>query len=834
MKNIQIVRSLENSLQKNLTNLREIVYIGFRSKFKGKYMTTKIKYGDEKIEIKPILPIIVLRDMVIFPNMVYPLMVGRPFTITALQEAMILDKQVFLCAQQSPDLEHPSPSELHKTGVVARILQVMKLPNGTMKVLVEGIARAKIKSVKKGDGFYNARIEIAPVKSGKDREIEALSRKVRELFSEYVYLNRRVPDEVLLAFSAIEDYQRLADMISAHLILKMETRQSIIELDTTRKQFEKLAHILQSEIEILKIEQKIDGSVREELSRDQKEFYLQKQLKVIKEELGQGDEMANEVDDLYEKLDELNAPEEVRERCEEEIKRLARMHPYSAESTVVRGYVEWILGLPWQVYTEDRSNFEEVKSILDGDHYGLQKPKKRILEHLAVMKVAGRVKGPILCFVGPPGVGKTSLGRSIARALNRKFVRMSLGGVHDEAEIRGHRRTYIGSLPGRIIQSMKKADSSNPVFLLDEVDKLGRDFRGDPSAALLEVLDPEQNSTFADNYLELEYDLSQVLFITTANSLAGIPPALMDRMEIIRLPGYMEHEKIKIVRGYLLPKQIKEMGLGGMAVEFTDSALYEIIRNYTRESGVREVERKLAAILRKIAQMIAEGSKRKKFKIGPKKVAEMLGPQQYLYAEVKLRPKPGYAVGLAWTESGGEVLPIEVNLMRGSGKLNLTGKLGEVMQESASAGLSFIRSRASNYGIDDKFYDNMEIHVHVPEGSVPKDGPSAGITMLIAMLSSLTNKAVRPKLGMTGEVTLGGDVLPIGGLNEKLLAAKRAGITDVIIPHKNKKDIPELPEELRDGLNLIPVKQVEDAIKIAFDGIEANRGRKRSPAKKKK
>jgi len=834
LKNIQIVRSLENSLQKNLTNLREIVYIGFRSKFKGKYMTTKIKYGDEKIEIKPILPIIVLRDMVIFPNMVYPLMVGRPFTITALQEAMILDKQVFLCAQQSPDLEHPSPSELHKTGVVARILQVMKLPNGTMKVLVEGIARAKIKSVKKGDGFYNARIEIAPVKSGKDREIEALSRKVRELFSEYVYLNRRVPDEVLLAFSAIEDYQRLADMISAHLILKMETRQSIIELDTTRKQFEKLAHILQSEIEILKIEQKIDGSVREELSRDQKEFYLQKQLKVIKEELGQGDEMANEVDDLYEKLDELNAPEEVRERCEEEIKRLARMHPYSAESTVVRGYVEWILGLPWQVYTEDRSNFEEVKSILDGDHYGLQKPKKRILEHLAVMKVAGRVKGPILCFVGPPGVGKTSLGRSIARALNRKFVRMSLGGVHDEAEIRGHRRTYIGSLPGRIIQSMKKADSSNPVFLLDEVDKLGRDFRGDPSAALLEVLDPEQNSTFADNYLELEYDLSQVLFITTANSLAGIPPALMDRMEIIRLPGYMEHEKIKIVRGYLLPKQIKEMGLGGMAVEFTDSALYEIIRNYTRESGVREVERKLAAILRKIAQMIAEGSKRKKFKIGPKKVAEMLGPQQYLYAEVKLRPKPGYAVGLAWTESGGEVLPIEVNLMRGSGKLNLTGKLGEVMQESASAGLSFIRSRASNYGIDDKFYDNMEIHVHVPEGSVPKDGPSAGITMLIAMLSSLTNKAVRPKLGMTGEVTLGGDVLPIGGLNEKLLAAKRAGITDVIIPHKNKKDIPELPEELRDGLNLIPVKQVEDAIKIAFDGIEANRGRKRSPAKKKK
>ena len=491
------------------------------------------------------------------------------------------------------------------------------------------------------------------------------------------------------------------------------------------------------------------------------------------------------------------------------------------------------MGLPWSIYTEDRSNFTEVKSILDGDHYGLDKPKKRILEHLAVLKIAGQVKGPILCLVGPPGVGKTSIGKSIARALNRKFVRMSLGGVRDEAEIRGHRRTYIGSLPGRIIQSLKKAGSSNPVFLLDEVDKIGQDFRGDPAAALLEVLDPEQNIAFSDNFLEVDFDLSKVLFITTANFFAGIPPALLDRMEIIRLPGYLEFEKIKIVRGYLLPKLINEMALGKITLEITDNALTEVIRYYTMESGVREVERKLASILRKVSQQLAEGSKKRKFKISAKVVGKMLGARQYDITDIKKKPRPGYSIGLAWTEFGGEVLPIEVNLMRGTGKLTLTGKLGEVMQESASAGMSFIRSRAEQYGLEPDFFEKMEIHVHVPEGAVPKDGPSAGITILVALLSALTDIPVKPKLAMTGEVTLSGDILAIGGLNEKLLAAKRLGITNILIPFKNKKDIPELPKELVEGLNLIPIKRVSEAIKIAFDGRLARKKTKTKPKSKK-
>jgi len=794
----------------------------------------KLQYGEEDIEIGSVLPVIPLRDVVIFPHMVYPLLVGRPFTIAALQEAMVLDKQVFLCAQKMPDIDMPKQNDLHQVGVVARILQLMKLPNGTMKVLVEGLVRAKIKTYNKTKGFYTTRIEFIPPAQRRDRVTEALSRTIRELFSEYVHLNRRIPDEVLLSFSGIEDYQRLADTVTAHILLKMNTKQKILEQNTVKDHFEELSRILRSEIEILRIEQKIDGTVRDALTKDQKEFYLQKQLKAIKEELGQVDDTANEVDDLYDKLDQLDAPEEVITRAEEEIKKLAKMHPYSAESTVVRGYVEWLLALPWKIYSRDRSDFAEVKSILDGDHYGLEKAKKRILEHLAVLKVAGKVRGPILCFVGPPGVGKTSVGKSIARALNRKFVRMSLGGVRDEAEIRGHRRTYIGSLPGRIIQSIKKGGSANPVFLLDEVDKIGVDFRGDPASALLEVLDPEQNSTFSDNYLELDFDLSKVLFITTANSLSGIPAALIDRMEIIRLPGYLEHEKLAIAKMYLLPKLKNEMGLGGISLDIADKAYYEIIRNYTRESGVREVERKLSSVLRKIAQQLAEGSRRKKFKVGVKKVNDMLGAPPYIATDIKTRPGPGYAVGLAWTTFGGEVLPIEVNLMRGSGKLNLTGKLGEVMQESASAGLSFIRSRAEHFGLDPDFYDKMEIHIHVPEGAVPKDGPSAGITMLISLLSALTKTSVRHNLALTGEITLSGDVIPIGGLNEKLLAAKRSGITDVIMPYKNKKDIPELPKKLVEGLKLHLVKKVDEAVKIAFDGKLSDGNKSKKPGKKKK
>jgi ATP-dependent Lon protease len=774
-------------------------------------------YGDEKLNIHGNLPLLPLRDIIIFPHMVYPLLVGRPFTISAVREALDYDKQIFLCAQKSPEIDTPRREDLFSIGVVARILQVMKLPNGTMKVLVEGLVRGKVKSFRKIRDFYTVSLGVVILGQDRDKKTEALSRTVADLFAEYVHLNRRIPDEVLLSMTGIDDYQRLADTTAAHILQKMDVKQDILAQETVKEQLDKIAAVLRFEIEILKIEQKIDGTVRDALTRDQKEFYLQKQLKAIKEELGQPEDIGSEVDDLWEKLEGLAAPAEVKAKVEEEIKKLAKMHPYSAESSVVRGYVEWILALPWGKYTSDRSIFEEVKSILDGDHYGLEKTKKRILEHLAVLKVAGKVKGPILCLVGPPGVGKTSVGKSIARALDRKFVRMSLGGIHDEAEIRGHRRTYIGSLPGRIIQSIKKAGSSNPVFLLDEVDKIGTDFRGDPAAALLEVLDPEQNIAFSDNYLEIDYDLSRVLFITTANSVSGIPPALQDRMELLHLPGYLEYEKIKIIRGYLLPKLKREMGLEHTEIDFTDTALYTIIRYYTREAGVRDVERQLASILRMLAQRLAEGSHKKRFKIGTAAVGRMLGAPKYQMTDIISKPEPGYAVGLAWTESGGEILPIEVRLMAGAAKLTMTGKLGTVMQESAMACLSYIRSRAEEFGLKPDFFEKLDVHIHIPEGAVPKDGPSAGITMLIALLSALTRKVVRNDLCMTGEITLSGDVLAIGGLNEKLLAAKRSGIRNIILPHRNKKDIPELSKELTKDLNLILIKKVDEAVRIAFN-----------------
>ncbi len=794
----------------------------------------KLELGEETIDIKTNLPVSPLRDIVIFPHMIYPLLVGRQFTIAALQEAMVRDKQLFLCAQKSPEIETPGDKDLFHTGVVARILQVVKLPNGTIKVLVEGLIRGQMKTINRNDKLFSSRIKVIPRDENKDRETEALSRTVIELFTDYVRLNHRIPEEILFSVTSIAEHHRLADTVAAHLLLKMETKQKILELELVKEQFLKLAEVLREELEILRLEQKIDGSVRESVSRNQREFYLQQQLKAIKEELGQADDIGGEIEALHEKLRKLGADDEVKSRGKEEIDKLAKMHPYSAEASVVRGYIDWILILPWKKNTEDRDDFAEVKSILDGDHYGLDKPKKRILEHLAVLRLAKKVHGSILCLVGPPGVGKTSVGRSIARALDRKFVRMSLGGIHDEAEIRGHRRTYIGSLPGRIIQSLKKAGSANPVFLLDEVDKIGTDFRGDPAAALLEVLDPEQNKTFSDNFLELDFDLSGVLFITTANSVGGIPPALLDRMEIIRLPGYLEFEKIKIVRGFLLPKLKKELGLGKIGLEFTDDALIEIIRHYTRESGVREIERQLASILRKVAQQLAEGSRKKKFKFCPKTVTKLLGAPEYISTDIKTSPEPGYAVGLAWTESGGEVLPIEVSLMPGESKLTLTGKLGEVMQESASTALSYIRSRAEKLGLDPNFFKNREIHIHAPEGAVPKDGPSAGVTILVAILSALTGKAIRSGLALTGEVTLTGDVLAVGGLNEKFLAAKRSGISEIIIPFKNKKDIPELPKELLDGLKLIPIKKADEGIKIVFNDNTTKTKQSSKTGKKKK
>jgi len=749
--------------------------------------------------------------------MIYPLLIGREFTMHALREAVDGDKLILLMAQRSAGVEKPSPEDLHQVGVVARILQVMKMPNGTLKVLVEGLVRASVDSWIQGDEFLLAEVVVQNQdKVATSREIEALARTVLELFTEYVRLNRRIPDEILVTLTSLSDYDVQADTIGAHILQKNENKQNLLEELSIEGRFLLLTRILKEEIEILKIEQKIDGTVRESLSKSQREFYLQQQLKAIKDELGQFEEPSAEVDDLYAKLEAGDYPAPVVSKAEEEIHKLSKMHPYSAESGVVRSYLEWILGLPWKTMTDDRTNFAEVKSILDGDHYGLEKPKQRILEHLAVIRLAGRVKGPILCLVGPPGVGKTSVGRSVARALDRKFARMSLGGVHDEAEIRGHRRTYIGALPGRIIQGIKRAESANPVFLLDEIDKIGSDFRGDPSSALLEVLDPEQNNTFSDNYLEVDYDLSNILFITTANSVSSIPPALHDRMEIIRLPGYLDFEKAAIARNYLLPKLVKEIGLSKVVVIFKDDALYDIIRHYTREAGVRELERKMGSILRKVAVEIAEGKKVRNLTITKSKVRKSLGALKYVGTDIKPSPTVGYAVGLAWTEMGGEALPVEVVPMQGQAKLTLTGSLGDVMQESATAAMSYVRNHATMYGLREDFFDKIDLHIHIPEGAVPKDGPSAGITLLTAIVSSLTSIPVRTDIAMTGELTLTGDVLAVGGLNEKLLAAKRLGITEIVVPEKNRKDIVELSDDLLQGLTLHYVRNISDALRVAM------------------
>ena len=777
----------------------------------------KILHNTETLEIRSRLPVIPLRDVVVFPHMIFPLLIGREFTVNALQEAMGRDKMVLLVAQRESSIDVPKDGDLYRTGTVSRILQVMKMPNGTLKVLVEGVARAEIKSLSVRPKLITANINVVlPDEDADGREVEATSRSVLEKFAEYVRLNRRIPDEVLVSLASVDKYHQQADSIAAHILQKIEVKQRLLQAFSVAKQFKELGKVLDEEIEILKIEQKIDGTVRESMSRSQREFYLQQQLKAIKDELGQFDEAGADVDDLYAKLESYEYPTKVRQRAEEELKKLTKMHPYSAESGVVRSYVEWLLNLPWSTLTDDRVNFKEVRSILDGDHYGLEKAKKRILEHLAVIRLAGKVRGPILCLVGPPGVGKTSVGRSIARALGRKFVRMSLGGIHDEAEIRGHRRTYIGALPGRIIQSLKKAESSNPVFLLDEVDKIGKDFRGDPAAALLEVLDPEQNNSFTDNYLEVEYDLSNILFVTTANSIATIPAPLRDRMEIIRLPGYLDFEKAAIAKNYLLPKLIKEGGLSKIKLDFKKESLLEIIQAYTRESGVRELERQLAAIMRKTAVEMAEGKRIRQKTFTKDKIHKMLGAPKFIGTNIKKQPTVGYALGLAWTELGGEILPVEVVPMKGKAKLRLTGSLGDVMQESAQAALSYVRNHAASFGLSENFFEDLELHVHIPEGAVPKDGPSAGVTLLSAMLSTLTDIPMRVDVAMTGEITLGGDVLPIGGLNEKLLAAKRSDIVNIILPEDNRKDVGELQEELLKGLKLHYVRTLRDVLKQAL------------------
>jgi len=790
----------------------------------------KIVREDITIDVQDKLPILPLKETVVFPYMIYPLLVGRESSMRAVQEALMGDKLIFLTAQKDVFKEEPTRQDLYRVGVVARILQILKLPNGLFKVLVEGLSRARIRRFLRGNEFFQGRIEIIPENSHPTPQIRAGLRHVVSLFKEYVLLNRDLPDELLLTIEHTDNPQRLADFIAAHVGSKMDTKQMLLEARDLEDELFKLAQIIESEKEILEIERKIENRVRDRIQRSQRNYYLQEQLRAIREELGEEEEpLSGELAALEEKILRARMPKEAHEKALEELNKLQFTPPMSPEYTVIRNYLDWLVSMPWRKRTKDNLDIEAARRILDEDHYGLQKAKERILEHLAVMKLVRKVKGPILCLVGPPGVGKTSLGKSIARALGRRFVRVSLGGVRDEAEIRGHRRTYIGSMPGRIIQSIRKAGTKNPVFLLDELDKMSVDFRGDPSAALLEVLDPEQNRAFSDHYLEVEFDLSEVMFITTANIRHNIPPPLLDRMEIIELPGYLEYEKLEIAKHFLLPKQMRENGLKKKNLRLTDNALLKIIRQYTREAGVRELERCISSICRKVARKIVSSGGRDFYLINSRNVAEYLGVPKYPERTLEEEDMVGSATGLAWTEFGGDLLLIEVTIMKGKASpagessggllsrpgLILTGKLGDVMKESAQAALSYIRSNAERFGLNAGSFANMEIHIHVPEGAIPKDGPSAGITMATALFSALTGRRVYRDVAMTGEITLRGNVLAVGGLNEKLLAARRAGIKKVILPKQNEKDLEEIPPAIKKGLQLILVSRMDEVLQAA-------------------
>ncbi len=779
----------------------------------------RIEHDDEIIEFSDRLPIVPLRDLVLFPRMIVPLLVGRPRSVSALEEVMHRDKIMFVVTQRDVETQEPESDDLYRVGTVVRVLQLLRLPDGTMKVLVEGLSRAAVKRFIKSDEYIQARIELIDDHLEHTVETEALMRSVASQFEEYVQLSRKIPQEVLISVVNMEDVSRFADTVATHLAGKIEDKQKVLEAEDVTARLRILARALSAELEILRLERKIEHQVREQLQKSQKEFYLHQQMKAIQEELGQEGEGAPEIAELERAIEEAHMSEEAEKKALSELERLKKMSPMSPEATVVRTYIEWLTAMPWDKRTKDREDIGRVEEILEEDHYGLKKPKERILEYLAVLKLTEKVKGPILCFVGPPGVGKTSLGKSIARALGREFVRVSLGGVRDEAEIRGHRRTYIGSMPGRIIQGLKKAGTKNPVFLLDEVDKMSSDFRGDPASALLEVLDPEQNCAFNDHYLDVDFDLSEVMFITTANVLHTVPPALEDRMEVIRLPGYLKHEKVQIAKRFLVPKQLEANGLHKAGVRFTTAAITRIIEDYTREAGVRNLEREIANICRKIAREYASGKRLTKTVTG-KTVRRLLGMPRYLSQEVETENRVGVATGLAWTSVGGEILTVEVLTMKGDGKLTLTGKLGEVMQESAKAALSYAKAHARELGIDEDGLGDIDIHVHVPEGAIPKDGPSAGIAMATALVSALTGRPTRADVAMTGEITLGGKILPIGGLNEKAVAAHRAEIKTLVIPAKNEKDVVELPKQVRRDLNIEMVDRLDQVFQIAFEEWE--------------
>lgn len=763
------------------------------------------------------LPLLPLRDMVVFPSMVVPLFVGREKSIKALEESINKRIDIVLVAQKDAQVNHPNAEDLYDIGTVGNVIQLLRLPDGTVKVLIEGIKRVKIKKYTKEDDLFLVETEEIEESSSSDNsEVEALVRAVKNQFERYVRLNKKIPPEMLMTISTIDNASRLSDTISAHLMLKISDKQKLLSISSVLKRLEELLALMQAEMEILQLEKKIKTRVKEQMEKNQKEYFLNEQMNAIQKELGGGEEQ-DEMSELMAKIRNKKMPPEAKDKAEKEVKKLRMMSPMSAESAVIRNYVDWILTLPWNEPSHDNNDIEEAKRILDEDHYGLHKVKDRIIDYLAIKTLAGDLKGPILCLVGPPGVGKTSLAKSIARAVNKKFVRISLGGVRDEAEIRGHRRTYVGALPGKIIQGMKKGGTTNPVFLLDEVDKMSSDQRGDPASALLEVLDPEQNNTFVDHYLELDFDLSKVLFITTANSMYTIPAPLLDRMELIELSSYTEEEKLNIARKYLVPKQIKANGLREEQVIFSDDILLLIIRNYTKESGVRTLERLIGTAVRKSGRTILESKgKNSSVTLTKKLIEDYLGRTRYKYGVIEGEDQIGTTNGLAWTSVGGEMLVVEANVTSGRGMVDVTGHLGEVMRESAKAAISYVRSKAGQLGLDKDFYSKTDIHIHVTEAAIPKDGPSAGVTIATSIVSALTKRPVKKHVAMTGEITIRGHVLPIGGLKEKIMAAYRAGVKEVIIPEENEKDLIDIPKIILKDLKIHTVKEADEVLRLAL------------------
>ena len=770
---------------------------------------------NSKTEEETTYPALPLRDVVVYPHMVIPLFVGRDKSIKALDRAMDSNKQILLVAQKSAADDEPTIDDIYNVGTLSNILQLLKLPDGTIKVLVEGASRANITQFIKTDAYFSATAELMESQYSDERELDVLCRSAISQFDQYVKLNKKVPPEIISSLSGIDDTSRLADTIAAHMAIKIDEKQHILELVNVNERIEHIIGLMESEIDLLQVEKRIRGRVKSQMEKSQREYYLNEQMKAIQKELGDMDDIPNEIEDLTNKIEKARMPKEARKKADSELNKLKLMSPMSAEATVVRNYIDWLVNVPWSGRSKISRDLEKAEKILEEDHYGLEKVKERILEYLAVQHRVRKLKGPILCLVGPPGVGKTSLGRSIARATNRKFVRMSLGGIRDEAEIRGHRRTYIGSLPGKIIQSMAKVGKKNPLFLLDEVDKMAMDFRGDPASALLEVLDPEQNNTFNDHYLEVDYDLSEVMFVTTANSL-NIPAPLLDRMEVIRISGYTEDEKVNIANKYLIQKQMEQNGLNPEEIKIPEATIRDIIRHYTREAGVRNLEREIANICRKVVKQILLKPDKGRVNITPARLEKLLGVKRYRFGRAEEEDRIGQVTGLAWTEVGGDLLTIEAAVVPGKGKATRTGQLGDVMQESIEAAMTVVRSRTEVLGINSEFYKEHDFHIHVPEGAIPKDGPSAGVAMCVALVSALTGIPARANVAMTGEITLRGEVLPIGGLKEKLLAALRGGIEIVLIPSENERELTEIPKNIKQNLDIRPVRWIDEVLEVAL------------------